>query len=80
MCVCVREVLWQCQSDLCPTQITSLIDEPEIGLKGLVPPSHLLVDWHQGRALLTGISVITPFPSVEMEVVGGGQGLGLLPR
>lgn len=29
---------WQCQSDFCPTQIISLIDGLEIGLKGLVPP------------------------------------------
>lgn len=79
VCVCVcrgRESNWQCQSDLCPTQISGLIDGLEIGLKGPVPPSHLLVHWHRGRAPLAGIIVIILLPCSAGTEVGGWSGPG----
>lgn len=60
MCTERGPLKWQCQSDFCPTQITSLIDGLEIGLKGLVHPAFFLPGWHQDRAQFTGISVIIP--------------------
>lgn len=71
---CVCALKWQCRSDFCPTQITSLIDGLEIGLKGLVPPAFLLPGWHQDRAPFTGISVIIPPGDGGEEPVRGWAG------
>ena len=63
VCVCAERgppLKWQCHSDFCRTQITSLIVGLEIGLKGAVPPASFLPGWHQDRAQFTGISVIIP--------------------
>ncbi len=75
MCAERGALKWQCQSDFCPTQITSLIDGLEIGLKGLVFPRHLLPGWHQGRAPLTGISVIIPL-GMEVRSRSGAEQSG----
>lgn len=65
MRVCRDGGLWQCQSDFCPTQNTSLIDGFKIGLKGLVPPTTSSQDGIQAEHRL---QVLVSLSAVGIEV------------